>query len=317
MSQPVDSIFPPVAPDQMPYWRLVLRGPAQLCFQSNELTGLFFLAAVLVSSPIAAAYMLVAAIIAPGGPMLLGVRREELTSGFHGLNPCLLAISLTAFFETGWTDFTMWGVLIASAAVTVLLVRVLLAILPIPLLALPFLLVFWTLYALEPYVGVLKPLAEPPVATVAATFEPFSAVARSLGQGAFSPTILSGILFLCGLLISNWRHGVIALLGAIIGTTVSYYYHQVDPALVDLGLYGFNGVLAAVAVYVICGGKLRLAFLAALLATIIIPVVADFGVQSLSAPFVFATWLVLALGWFEDHWFAPPPEESEGKDAKD
>ena len=49
MKPPVDYIFPPVTTGLVPYWRLVLRGCSQLCFQSNELTGLFFLAAVLVA----------------------------------------------------------------------------------------------------------------------------------------------------------------------------------------------------------------------------------------------------------------------------
>ena len=34
-----------------------------------------------------------------------------------------------------------------------------------------------------------------------------------------------------------------------------------------------------------------------------IPAIADLGVQTLSAPFVFTTWLMLGLGWIEDHWF--------------
>ena len=60
-------------------------------------------------------------------------------------------------------------------------------------------------------------------------------------------------------------------------------------------------------VFVFCDGKLRLAILGALLATIMMPAIADIGVQTLSAPFVFTTWLMLALGWIEDHWFALPP----------
>jgi urea transporter len=99
---------------------------------------------------------------------------------------------------------------------------------------------------------------------------------------------------------------LIAIFGATIGTAVSYYYHDADPASANLGLYGFNGVLTAVSVFVLCGGKLRLAILGALLATILTPAVAAFGVQTLSAPFVFTTWLMLALGWVEGHWFALP-----------
>jgi len=58
---------------------------------------------------------------------------------------------------------------------------------------------------------------------------------------------------------------------------------------------------------VFCGGRLRLSILGALLATILTPAVAAFGVQTLSAPFVFTTWLMLAVGWVEDRWFALPP----------
>jgi len=33
---------------------------------------------------------------------------------------------------------------------------------------------------------------------------------------------------------------------------------------------------------------------------------ADFGVSALSAPFVLATWLLVALGWVERNWFDLP-----------
>ena len=55
------------------------------------------------------------------------------------------------------------------------------------------------------------------------------AVLHSLGEAVFAPSIASGLLFLAGLLVGNWRHAVIALLGAVIGTAVSYYYHNVNP----------------------------------------------------------------------------------------
>src|SRR5690606_27462918 len=98
-----------------------------------------------------------------------------------------------------------------------------------------------------------------------------------------------------------------AIFGAVIATTVVYYYRDMNPADANFGLFGFNGVLTAVAVYEFCGGKLRLSILGALLATILTPVIAHFGVQTLSAPYALTTWLMLGLGWIEDHWFATPP----------
>jgi len=301
MKEPVDYIFPPAAPGQVPYWRLVLRGCSQLCFQSNELTGLFFLVAVLVASPISAAYLLVAGIMAPAGRMLLGDKGAVLSTGLPGLNPCLIALAIPAFFHTGWTNVGMWNVLVVCVAIAIVMVRIFLAILPFPILVLPFLIIFWALYAWAPDLAVLRPIEFGAFAP--ATFHPLKAVLLSLGQALFSPTILSGLLFAAGVLLSNWRHGMLAVFGAIIGTMVAYYYRDVDPMSVNLGLYGFNGVLTAVAVFVFCGGKLRLSILGALLATIMMPAIADLGVQTLSAPFVFTTWLMLGLGWIEDNWF--------------
>ncbi len=304
MKQPVDYLFAPREHDEtLPYYRLVLRGCSQLCFQSNELTGLFFLAAVLVVSPISAAYFLVAAVMAPGGRMLLGQRGAVLATGLPGLNPCLIALSLPAFFVTGWTDVGMWVVLVVCVAITVVLVRLLVAILPFPILALPFVVVFWALYALAPHLGVLRPSSLD--VSVATTIHPLTAVLSGLGETLFSPSVWSGLLFLGGLLASNWRHAVIAVVGAVIGTVVSYFYHQVDPASVNLGLYGFNGVLTAVAVYALCDSKLRLAILGALVATITMPAFTAVGLQVVSAPYVFTTWLVLALGWVDRKWLAP------------
>ncbi len=289
----------------VPYYRLVLRGCSQLCFQSNALTGLFFVAAVLVASPIAAAYFLVAAIIAPAGRMVLGKRGPVLATGLPGLNPCLIALSLPTFFQTGWGNVGMWVVLVACVAIAVVLVRLLDAVLPFPILALPFLIIFWVLYALAPHLDVLQPAMSGP--SKATTFHPVAAVLFSLGQALFAPSIWSGLLFLAGILLSNWRHAVVAFLGAVIGTLVSYYYRDVDPTSVNFGLYGFNGVLTAVAVYAVCGSKLRLAVLGALIATILLPVIPAIGLQTVSAPFVFTTWLVLALGWIEQKWFDLPP----------
>ncbi len=308
MRSPVNIVFPPIEHGQVPYCRIVLRGCSQLCFQSNELTGLFFLVAVLVASPIAAAYLLVAATLAPAARMLLREKPAVLETGMPGLNPCMVALALPAFFETGWTNVGMWLVLLACVVSAVVLVRICIAVLPFPTLVLPYLIIFWILHALAPHFGVLQQIAlVPPAAT---GFEPVIAVLSGLAQAVFSPSIWSGLLFAAGVLLSNWRHGLIAIFGAMIGTTVVYYYRDMNPADVNFGLYGFNGVLTAVAVFVFCGGKLRLSILGALLATILTPFVAQFGIQTLSAPFVLTTWLMLGLGWFEDHWFTVLPAAS-------
>ncbi len=315
MRKPVDIIFPPLKNGKISYFRLALRSISQLSFQANELTGLFFLAAVLIASPISCAYLTVAALLATVGRMLLGERGPILTTGLPGLNPCLIALSLPAFFQTGWSNVSMWFVLISCIAIAVVLVWLCVKVLPFPTLALPFLIIFWVLYALIPELDFLRPIALS--ADSKKNFHPVAAVMFSLGQAIFSPNIWSGMLFLIGLLLSNWRHALIAFLGAVISNIVSYYYRNADPMSVNLGLYGFNGVLAAVSVFVFCGGKFRLSLFGAVISTMLIPVIAKFGVQTLSSPFVFTTWLILGLGWVETNWFNIHPNDSPTTKSND
>ena len=80
-----------------------------------------------------------------------------------------------------------------------------------------------------------------------------------------------------------------------------------DIVAVDQGLYGFNGVLAGVGTYMTMRRGVRLSLLGALVATILIPVVSQFGVPSLSAPFVLTIWLLLVLGWVDKRFFINKP----------
>jgi len=305
MKAPVDIIFPPVPPDRVPYWRRGLRGCSQLCFQSNELTGLFFLAALLIVSPIASAYFLVAAMLAPGARWLLGDRGAVLGTGMPGLNPCLIALSLTGSFETGWTNFAMWGVLVACVAVTVVLTRLFLAVLPFPVLALPSVLTYWGLFALEPSLGFLEWRDLPSLADP--EFEPVKLVLLNLAQVLLSTDYWSGVLFLIGMYLSNWRHATVALLAAIIGTLASNcFYTMINPASLTVTLMGFNAILTAVAVYATGGGKLSLAILGTLVAIVMTSVFGLVDLPTLSAPYVLSTWIVLALVWIDTHCFTEP-----------
>jgi urea transporter len=304
LKQAVDIIFPPIEHGKLPFYRVVLRSISSLAFQSNELTGLLFLIAALAVSPISAAYLLTAAIIGPLIRKLLGEKKDVLASGLPGLNPALLALSLPAFFVTGWTNIGMWIVLLVCIVIAVFLVLLFLRIFPFPIIGLPFLIIFWVLWALEPHLSFLEvsKLGIVPYHT----FHPVVAVLFGLGQAIFCPSLWSGLLFLVGLFLSNWRYAVIALCGSIIGTIIALYYGHIAPEGVNLGFYGLNSVLGAIAVYVICGQKIRLSILAALLSAIFIPIIGSLGVQTLAAPFILSTWIILALGWVEDIWFKMP-----------
>lgn len=107
-----------------------------------------------------------------------------------------------------------------------------------------------------------------------ATFDAFPAApvdwGRSeivaLGSALFVPSVVSGGLFLAGLAISNWRHAIVAVLGAFTANALAAQAGSVGGAI-NLGFIGFNGVLAALAAYVIVAADLRLVILGSVLAT--------------------------------------------------
>ena len=56
-------------------------------------------------------------------------------------------------------------------------------------------------------------------------------------------------------------------------------------------------MLAALGIYVLCGEDLRLATSGAVMATLLMGVVIEAGLQPLASGFVLATWLIMFLGW--------------------
>ena len=88
------------------------------------------------------------------------------------------------------------------------------------------------------------------------------------------------------------------MLGSVVGTLVSIYHG--DPTeSISIGIYGYNAALAAIAVYL-----WRKSLLFPILPAIVSVPITEFfpkalGVPPLTAPFVAAAWVVLAVGALE------------------
>jgi urea transporter len=110
------------------------------------------------------------------------------------------------------------------------------------------------------------------------------------------------------------------LLASVLGMVVVSYHLDVaeralDPErLIDrdqfenvrLGLYGYNATLTAVALY-LWRRSLIPPLLGIVLTVPITELIPRAGLPALTAPFVLATWIVLALGWLEGRLFGGKP----------
>jgi urea transporter len=294
-------LLPAVEDGYVPFWRVVLRGCSQCCFQTNEITGVIFLLAVLTYSWEQFLLMAMGAVIGAAVGWALKADRFLLELGLFGFNSCLMALGLGNFFDKS-AALWIWAAVLCALAGVVTWAFV--KWFPYPVLAAPFILLFWLFWPVSESLGLTK-LQFPPFIDADVFY--LRAAISAMGATLFAGTVIAGLLFLLGVAVSNWRHAVLAFVAAFVAHTIAVWW-EVPGEEINSGLAGFNAVLAAVAIYAFCGSDVRLALLGAIFASAILPLFGKLDLVSLAAGFVLTTWLIMFLGWFQDRYFnAPSP----------
>jgi urea transporter len=289
------------------------RGIGQVFFQENALTGALFALGIAVSSPLMALGGIVGAVIGTATAWLLKYDKSEIHAGIYGFNATLVGIATLFFFRPGAASITL---LVVGCVVATLLTWLARKNLPFPTYTAPFIVTTWVVHALgkamgaAPVVGYPALLSNPPLPFAA------EAVAHGIGQVMFQGSLWTGLLFLVGIAINDRQHAAWVLAGSIVGMLLAWHHtteatraidpeRLVDRALFDniaLGLYGYNATLAAVALFLWRRSVIP-PLLGMLLSVPLTELVPLLGLPALTAPFVLATWLVLALGWLDERLF--------------
>ena len=286
----------------LPFWRQVLRGFSQCAFQAHEIAGALFVVAVAVFNWRMAVCFVVSVILGTLTARLLKGIGDLTDLGLYGFNSGLMGLALSNFFQPNQAMWiTMPFLAVVTSAITVAMSKWV----PFPFLAAPFILTFWSIWPLAVTLGLTKvDFGAFPVAPVAWGSGIFLS---TLAAALFTSGITSGILFLAGLAISNWRHAVVAVIGATIANALAAQA-GVPGGPINAGLVGFNGVLAALAAYALVTADLRLALLGSLLATWFLSYVArNAPVPFLASGFVLAIWFILFLGWLNPRFVGKKP----------
>ena len=275
--------------------RVGLRGIGQVMFQDHAGTGLLFLIGIAWASPLMGVGAVIGAIIGPAVAFLMGFDRKEIEAGIHGFNPVLVGAGLMAFLQPVLLTWVFVVVGCVAATFVCYLAR---RYLKFPTYTAPFVVTTWLLIAVAHAIAgtAIDVVSAPVVETPIGFFQ--GLLLKGVAQVFFMGNVVTGILLLVGIALSDWRHAVIALLGSLVGTALGVYHN--DPATkISIGIYGYNASLAAMAVY-LWRKSLLLSILGAAIA---IPMTEVFpgwlGIPALTAPFVMATWIVLAIGQLE------------------
>jgi urea transporter len=282
--------------------RTVLRGIGQIFFQENALTGGLFALGIAVNSPLMAVGAIVGSAIGAATARVMKFDEAEISAGIYCFNSSLVGIAAFFFFRLGLGSIAL---LVLGCVAATFVTRLMRRHVPFPTYTSPFIVTTWAVFFLGLALGVsrVESAAVEGAVKTPAVVPSIESVFHGIGQVNFQGNVWTGLLFLVGIALSDWRHASWVLLASIIASFLAVAIHA--PADdITLGLYGYNATLAAIALFL-----WRRSLIAPLMGILIsVPLTEYFpmlGLPTLTAPFVLATWLVLALGWLEGRFFEP------------
>lgn len=260
LPSPTNDTTPEACRRSQGVWPIALRSLSQVIFINHPLSGALLLLAFLLNSPWMAALALTGAAGANLSSRLLGLPPSLRLQGIHGFNGTLVGCAVAALAGAGSQSRPeLWLPVVGFAGGGTTL------ILELwhrrfrrrgdpPPLTLPFCLVTWGLLALVPptapeVIGMVGTVAAVPVAAGPSHLLQVVAIGlpQSFGQVFLCSGLLSGTLVLLAVALASPLAAVLGLFGALIAM-VTALLQGVDPAAVAQGLWGYNGVLVAIAV---------------------------------------------------------------------
>ena len=291
----------------------LLRGAGQVMFQNNAWCGLLFLVGIFWGACSAhqcevAWGAVVGLTVATLTGRILRLPEDDGRQGLWGFNGVLVGCAMPSFIGN---TVAMWAALVLCAALTTWVRtgmnnvmrqwRVNSHTFPFVLCTWFFLLAARALHSL-PTEGMSAP--ELPATFAGLHGATFGQLAeywlRGISQVFLIDSWVTGLLFLAGLAVSNWRAAVWAAVGSAVALAAAIVFGgSADD--ISHGLYGFSPVLTAIAlatvfyrpswrsaVWALTGVTVTM-FVQAGMNVLLSPV----GLATLTAPFCIATWLFL------------------------
>jgi len=293
-----------------------LRGAGQVMFQNNPVTGLLFLLGITWGAfaehlPQVAIGAWLAVIVSSLTAVVLRLDKVSMRSGLYGYNGVLVGCAVPTFLHN---DATMWvWVVIGSIASVIVMLAVtnVVEAWGVSALTFPFVLTSWFLllsayaFANTPVTGIgPAAFAQQASATAAQANWTISAVLEAIFAGVSQVFLINnaitGIIFVIALVASSsWAGGF-----ALFGSAVALVFTQLvgaNGSNVEAGLFAFSAVLTAIAlgsVFYEPSWPVLIYTTFGVIFTVIVQAAMDMllvplGIPTLTAPFVFATWLFL------------------------
>lgn len=213
--------------------------------------------------------------------------RADIADGLYGFNGALVGLAAGVFFVPMWPTLFVTS---AGAALSTWIARAFRMQARISGYTMPFVLATWAMFACA-HLVMPHTLVEPAAQDIVMTPSYIQAFFLGVGQVMFQASWVAGALFLVAVAIQSRLDAAYAMLGSLL-CLLAVWVSQEDFSAFNLGLFGYNAVLCAIALGDRSKKSLAMVLVAVLLSVILQIAGMRLGVVTLTAPFVIATWIV-------------------------
>lgn len=264
-----------------------LRGIGQIMFQRNALSGALMLVGLAIGSWWLMVLTFLGSVVGTLFAKMLGCPKSDISDGLFGYNSALSGLAVGVFFSPSLIAFTLFiFVTILSTYITIILGKQK----RLPVLTAPFVVATWLIIQVGKlfFIGQILPSAEMETQVEADWLRAFF---LNVGQVMFEENVIwTGFLFLLGIFVNSRLDAFYAVLGSLFSLPLGFVLS--DLSCFNRGLIGYNAVLCAIAL----GSKNWRGLVGAVLAialSIAFQLLGmEYGLITLTAPFVISVWLV-------------------------
>lgn len=278
----------------------LLNGIGQVYFTSSVVTSLLLLLAISIESLPLAFLTLFGASCSYGFALYTNKPSQDIDNGMYGLNGALIALFIGNFF-----DVNAWLILIVAlgSLITVPIAKIVFSLKKYRGYTSAFIVTSWSIYMLQ--LGLDLPFFTPSNTTLHSTaFLAFNdwlslpsmaiTLLKGISQVSFINNELSGLVILATIAFNNIKHALWVVLAVIFSTAFSYLI-GVSDELIQQGLYGYNAVLATLALVLYQRIPWPLIILSILLSCFVTLGFHKLQLVPLTAPFILSTWTAVYL----------------------
>jgi len=267
------------------------RGIGQVMFQNNALSGLLMLVGILLNSWQMALLAIAGNVVSTLAAYFSGYSREDIRNGLYGFNGTLVGIAIGVFMPITVASLLL---LVAGSCLSTWIARLFGLQRLVSGFTAPFIISVWILLVACNWMMPSLLLSSGDAVT-AQTLSFLQAFCLNIGQVMFQGnTVLAGVFFLLGILVNSRINGLYTILGALLPIPFALLL-GVDYAALNAGLMGYNGVLCAIALGDRTWKGGVWAVMAVLLSVLLQIGGMEWGITTLTAPFVVAVWIVAGL----------------------